>query len=130
MRIAVKMHFGNSGVYGPFPACLIIGFPKPVNSHVRENSLWNSWLYIGQRNNIATAENNTSLRYGVSSDPSHNMRSSQSGFYVTNYTRPIPFRQVSPLGNGFRISKFIENFGFNQKQKFCGILIRIVHKFV
>ena len=78
-----------------------IGFPKPVNSHVRENSLWNSWLYIGQRNNIATAENKTSLRRGVSSDASHNMRSSQSGYYATNYTRPIPFRQVSLLWNGF-----------------------------
>ena len=26
---------------------------------------------------------------------------SNSGFYVTNYTRPIPFQQVLQLGNGF-----------------------------
>ena len=137
LHIAVRMRFGNCGVYGPFGPCLTIGFLKPVNSHPRETSLWNSWLLdiVGQ-NNIATTENNTCLRYGVSSDPSHNMRSSQSAYYAMNYTRPIPFRQVLLLSKGFLnldfppLWKLIENFGFNQKQKFCDILIRIVQKFV
>ena len=51
--------------------------------------------------NIATTENNTFLRHGFTSDGSHNLRNSQSGFYVTNYTRPISFRQAHQLGNGF-----------------------------
>ena len=51
--------------------------------------------------NIATTENNTFLRHGFTSDGSHNLRNSQSGFYVTNYTRPIPFRQAHQLGNEF-----------------------------
>ena len=51
--------------------------------------------------NIATAENNASLRHGFSSNRSLNTRSLQSGFYVTNSTRPIPFRQVPRLGDGF-----------------------------
>lgn len=102
LRIAVKMHFGNCGVYGPFPACLVIGFLRPETSHVRENSLWNLCLKdVGEQNNIATPENNTTLRHCFSSDPRLNKRSSQSGFYVMNNTRPIPFRQVSRLGNGF-----------------------------
>lgn len=120
------MHFSNCGVYGPFPICLIIGFPKLVNSHVRENSLWNSWLLdIGEQKNItAIAENNTSLRHAFSFDGSHNMRSSQSRVYVTNYIRPILFRQVPRLGNGFLnlwfppLWKFTENSGFNQNKFF------------
>ena len=74
--------------------------------------------------NIATTENNTFLRHGFTSDGSHNLRNSQSGFYVTNYTRPIPFRQARQLGNGFSnlasppLWKFVKNSGFNQKQKF------------
>lgn len=51
--------------------------------------------------NIATAKNNTSLRIGFSFDWSHNTWISQSGFYITNYTWPIPFRQVPWLSNGF-----------------------------
>ena len=74
--------------------------------------------------NIATTENNTFLRHGFTSDGSHNFWNSQSGFYVTNYTRPIPFRKVPRLGNGFwnldfpPLWKFVKNSGFNQKQKF------------
>ena len=82
--------------------------------------LWNSWLVdLGEQNNIATAENNTSLRYGVSYDWSHNMRCSQSGFYVTNYTRPIPFKfRGSVIGSRISILRYFENSGFNQKQPF------------
>ena len=48
----------------------------------------------------------------------------KSGFYVTNHTRPIPFRWILRLGNGFSnldfsaIWKFIENSTFDQKQNF------------
>ena len=48
----------------------------------------------------------------------------KSGFYITNHTRPIPFRRILRLGNGFSnldfsaIWKFIENSSFDQKQKF------------
>ena len=73
--------------------------------------------------NIASAENNTSLRHGFSSGRSHNAQSLQSGCYVMNYTRPIPFRHVLRLSNGFSnldfppLWKFKENSDFNQKQK-------------
>ena len=82
--------------------------------------------------NTATAENNTSLGHGFSSDRSHNTRSSQSGFNVTNYTRPIPFRQVPWLDNGF------SNFYFpplkipvlTKNKNFCAtcILLRSIQK--
>ena len=47
----------------------------------------------------------------------------KSWFYVTNYTRPIPFRRILRLGNVFKPRffpgwEFIENPGFNQKYFF------------
>ena len=78
--------------------------------------------------NISTTENNTFLRHcfgphklwsKVTTREAHS-ELLMSGFYVTNYTRPIPFRQILRLGNGFSnryfppLWKFIENSGFDQ----------------
>ena len=67
------------------------------------------------------------------SDRSHSTRSSQSWFYVTNCTRPIPFRQVPRIGMVFWISIF-RHFESSKKipvltkNKKCAILLRIIKK--
>lgn len=116
--------FENCGVYGPFPACLIIGFLKPVNSHVRETSLWNSWILdFGEQNNIATAENNTSLRHhGFSSDEVTTSKAHSPSFTSRMTFDPFPFSKFRGSVMCFRVLpplwKFIEDSSFNQKQIF------------
>jgi len=85
------------------PSPLLFGVSFTIKRHGMKQY---PFLFVS---NIATTKNNTSLgriaSVLISYDQNHNTLQLAkiivwSGFYVTNYTQPIPFLQVPQLGNG------------------------------